>query len=193
MACPEGNTIMRTVAAAALMALAGITGGCQDQNTPAQATNAAGAAEGETPTAALAAAPDLSISARLIGSSQLGTALDGNGSYTVFAPIDAAWSKLDAAELLALEAAEGRPQLIAVLRQHIAPGYILGADLDQALARKDGSTSLATMGASPIMLHRDAKSIVLGEGEGAPRIIGEPIVAGNDVIYRIDSLIPPPD
>lgn len=191
---PQGDNIVRMVTAAALMALAGMVSGCQDQETAqAEATTAASGTEGETLTAAMAKAPDLSIAARHLSTAQLGTALDGNGSYTFFAPIDAAWSKLDAAELEALDGADGRPQLIAVLRQHIAPGYVLAADLDQAFARTEGVATLATMGASPITLHRDAKSIVLGEGDSAPRIVGEPIVAGNDVIYRIDKLIPPPE
>jgi len=191
----EGDHVVRKITAAVLLALTGMVGACQDNGNQAEENASSNAAEtkGDALTAAMGKAADLSISTRLIASAQLGPALDGKGSYTVFAPVDAAWSKLDAAELRSLESAESRPQLIAVLRQHIAPGYVLAADLDQAFARKKGTVTLATMGARPITLHRDGQSIVLGEGEGTPRIVGAPITAGNDVIYRIDRLIPPPD
>lgn len=191
----EGDHIVRGITAAVLMALAGMAGACQDKANQAEesASSDAAKAKGEALTAAMGKAADLSISARLIASAQLGPALDGQASYTVFAPVDAAWSKLGAAELQSLERAESRPQLIAVLRQHIAPGYVLAADLDQAFARKEGTVTLATMGAKPVTLRRDGQSIALGEGEGTPHIVGAPIVAGNDVIYRIDRLIPPPN
>ena len=136
---------------------------------------------------------DLSISAKLIDSAQLGSALDGQGSYTVFLPVDDAWKSLNADELQSIESTENRPQLIAVLRQHIAPGYVLATDLEKGLSDKNGSVTISTMGAMPITLYRDGETIALGQGKDAPRIVGAPVVAGNDVIYRIDRLIPPPD
>ena len=185
---------MRIITSAVLMALAGMVAACQDRE--AQPTNEASPEVSETRGDALKVAMgnagDLTVSTQLLAMSQLETALDGKGSYTVFAPVDAAWSSLGAAELQSLESAESRPQLVAVWRQHIAPGYVLAFDLDEGLARNNGSVTLATMGARPITLKRDDKAIVLGEGENAPQIIGAPIVSGNVVIYRIDKLIPPP-
>ena len=133
-----------------------------------------------------------SISSKLISTAQLGTALDGQGSYTVFLPVDDAWKAVEAADRAAIESEENRPQLVALLRQHIAPGYVVAADLDKGLSNKNGTVSLTTMGAAPIALHRDGESITLGQGKDAPKIVGAPIVAGNDVVYRIDRLIPPP-
>jgi len=49
------------------------------------------------------------------------------------------------------------------------------------------------MGVAPITLYRDGTTITIGQGNEAPRIVGAPIVAGNDVVYRIDRLIPPPE
>ncbi len=142
---------------------------------------------------ALSGTSDLSISSRLINSGQLGQALDGEGSYTIFIPVDEAWSALESDQIQSLETAEGRPQLVAVLLQHIAPGAMLEADIDQALERSGGMLTLATMGAGPITLRRDEQAVRIGGEEGSPRIVGSPILAGNDVIYRIDSLIPPPE
>lgn len=176
-----------------VIALAVMVSGCQDGGTDLGKNGAVKtSASSETFSGALGNNADLSTSAKLIDSAQLGTAIDGEGSYTVFLPTNKAWESLDTAERQTIESEESRPQLIAVLRQHIAPGYVLAADLERGLSKKDGSVTLSTMGAMPITLHRDGKTIMLGQGNDVPRIVGFPIVAGNDVIYRIDRLIPPP-
>lgn len=175
------------------IALTAMLGACQDKQGSSETDGVSATADSETLTAALGNIGDLSISSRLIDAAQLGSAFDGEGSYTVFLPVDDAWTALDAAELEAIESAENRPQLTAVLRQHIAPGYILAADLEKGLSEKDGSVTVTTMGAMPVTLRRDGESIALGQGKDAPHIVGSPVIAGNDVIYRIDRLIPPPE
>lgn len=176
------------------IALAAMLGACQDNDKQAADNGGVDAsANSEMLTTAIGDAADLSISSKLIGTAELGTALDGEGSYTVFLPVDDAWESLEKAERQAIESTENRPQLISVLRQHIAPGYVLESDLEKGLSDKDGSVTLTTMGAAPITLHRDGETVTLGQGKEAPRIVGAPIVAGNDVVYRIDRLIPPPE
>ena len=176
-----------------MIALAVAVGGCQDGGTnKAENSVVETRSNSDTLTAVISDNSDLSISAKLIGVAQLGPALDGEGSYTVFLPVDDAWTSLDAAKRQAIESVENRPQLVAVLRQHIASGYVLSADLERGLSENNGSVTLTTMGSMPITLRRDGEAITLGQGKDAPRIVGLPIVADNDVIYRIDRLIPPP-
>lgn len=176
-----------------VIALAVTVGGCQESSTDnVQNGGVESNARSTTFSEALGNNADLSTSAKLLDASQLGTAVDGEGSYTVFLPVNEAWTALSTAEREAIESEENKPQLIAVLRQHIAPGYVLAADLERGLSEKDGSLTLTTMGAMPLTIRRDGEAIKLGEGTDAPRIVGVPIVAGNDVIYRIDRLIPPP-
>ena len=177
--------------ASVAIALALIVSGCQDKGDDGATTTEASSANADTVTAALGNNADLSTSAKMIKAAQLNTALDGAGSYTLFLPVDSAWSSLGAAERAALESAESKPQLVAVLRQHIAPGYVLATDLDKGLAAKDGTVKLTTMGTAPISLRREGDAIMLGASGDAPRIVGKPIIAGDNVIYRIDKLIPP--
>lgn len=117
-----------------MIALAAMLGACQDNDPQAADKGSVDAsASDEMLTAAIGDAADLSTSARLIGTAELGSALDGEGSYTVFLPVDDAWESLETAELEAIESTENRPQLISVLRQHIAPGYVLASDLEKRL------------------------------------------------------------
>ena len=177
-----------------VVALTAMLGACQDNDRQASDKGTVEASpDSNLLTSAIGDAADLSISTRLIGAAQLGSALDGEGSYTVFLPVDDAWESLEEAELQAIESADNRPQLISVLRQHIAPGYVLAADLEKGLVAGNGVVTLTTMGAAPITLHRDGQTVTLGQGKDAPRIVGAPMVAGNDVVYRIDRLIPPPE
>ena len=180
-----------SVAVVAVTILGACQGGDTDTSANAKDGGASGA-DGTVLTTAIGNTPELSISSKLISTAQLGTALDGQGSYTVFLPVDDAWKAVEAGDRAAIESEENRPQLVALLRQHIAPGYVVAADLDKGLSNKNGTVSLTTMGAAPIALHRDGESITLGQGKDAPKIVGAPIVAGNDVVYRIDRLIPPP-
>ena len=180
-----------SVAVVAVTILGACQGGDTDTSANVKDGNASGS-DGTVLTSAIGDTPELSISSKLISTAQLGTALDGQGSYTVFLPVDDAWKAVEAADRAAIESEENRPQLVALLRQHIAPGYVVAADFDKGLSNKNGTVSLTTMGAAPIALHRDGESITLGQGKDAPKIVGAPIVAGNDVVYRIDRLIPPP-
>ncbi|MET4898693.1 fasciclin domain-containing protein [Sphingomonadaceae bacterium jetA1] len=140
---------------------------------------------------ALGAAAGLGAMAQMVKQAGLERTFDGAGSYTLFAPTDAAIAALPAAERQRLASAAGRPQLIALLRQHIAPGYVARADLDQGLARK-GSVRVATVGSAPIIIHKQGEAIVLGAGSDAPKLTGDPIVASNGVIFPIDRVLPPP-
>lgn len=166
--------------------------GCDNNETATVKNTAAAGAEQEADLAALlGGASGLSTASALFKSAGLDRTLEGRDSYTVFAPTDAAFAALPEDQRTLLESEEGRPQLVALLRQHIAPGYVTPEDLKQALARKSGSAELASMGAAPIALRIDGDTILIGGGETAPRLTGEPLRGRNGVIYTIDRLIPP--
>jgi uncharacterized surface protein with fasciclin (FAS1) repeats len=140
---------------------------------------------------ALARSHDLSTMASFVKSAGLEKALGGIGNYTLFAPTDTAFARFPADQRKLLESSDGRPQLLALLRQHIATGYIAQADLTRGLARNAGAASLATVGGAPLRLHRSGNRIFLGLGDSGPRLVASPIVARNGMIYPIDQVIPP--
>lgn len=137
-------------------------------------------------------AADLSTAARLVKVAGLDRTFDGVGTYTLFLPVDAAFAALPAERLTTLEAAQGRPQLIALLRAHAATGYVAPADLTEGLQRAGGTAKLASVGGGPLTLRRQGDVTMVGDGDDAARVVGQPIVARNGMIYRIDKVIPPP-
>lgn len=178
-------------AAVSLLLLASL-GGCHKPREPQTKSNAptATAAKADL-VVTLGGSGDLSTVTRLIGAAGLQKALAGKASYTIFAPTDSAFANIPGDQRALLGSAQGRPQLIALLRQHIAPGYIMPADIDRGLARKGGGNQLATVGAAPISLRKEGGNLLLGNGAYAPRVIGDPVLATNGVVYRIDRLLPP--
>lgn len=158
----------------------------------AAAGNSAAVATDDSLADALGGAGDLGTAAKLVKTAGLDKAFDGVGAYTVFAPTDTALAALPEAQRKAFETADGRPQLISLLRAHIATGYVGRADLDKGLAEGNGAARLASVSGQPLMLRKQGDAVLVGEGDSAARIVGEPVLARNGVIYRIDRVIPPP-
>ncbi|WP_322965904.1 fasciclin domain-containing protein [Sphingomonas fuzhouensis] len=174
--------------AATTLALA--VAGCHDKiDTANNAT--AEAARQPSLRQALDGANGLGQTARLVKQAGLDRMFDGDASYVLFAPTDAAIEALPAETRQKLASPAGRPQLLALLRQHIAPGFISRADIDRALARKDGQVRLATMGSAPLTLRRQGDAIVIGSDTPTPRLTQQPIVARNGTIFPIDHVLPP--
>ena len=174
----------------------GLTGCHKQEQTPAQkavatkAEAAVGTARNVSDT--IGSASEFRKFTKLVKFAGLEKAFGGVGNYTVFAPTDAAMAKLPAELTKTLESKEGRPQLLAMLRQHIVTGHITPADLERALAKNGGAVSVATMGGSPIRLHRQGTIILLGAGDGGPKIAGPSIAARNGQVYPIDQVLQPP-
>ena len=171
-------------AAAMTMGLAACGGGETDGNGQAVLE--------EQDFGAFARAEGLSTAASLVERAQLREVLEGPGSYTFFAPSDEAFAALPADQRQALESEEGQPQLVALIRQHMAPGYFTSQDIAKAAQMQNGEVELASLGAAPIQAQESDGAIVLGSGEAAARVVGAPIRVENSLVYRIDRLLPPP-
>lgn len=180
---------MRKLMVAVLGGAALTLTGCGDD---APANNVAEAAQRDSNIlAALGSQSDLSTATGLLKSAGLEQTLNGVGSYTLFLPVNDAFESLPEDQRTALSTEEGRPQAIALISQHISPGYVAREDMMRGLAAEGGTGQLATMGAQPLALRRQGDSVVIGTSEDGPRIVGEPVMARNGIVYRIDRVIPP--
>ena len=103
--------------------------------------------------------------------------LKGEGPFTVFAPTDAAFAKIPAADLEALLADKER--LTAVLTYHVVAGKVLAADA----ARLSSAESLQGEA-----LRIDASD---GVKINSARVTQADVVASNGVIHIIDTVLLP--
>ncbi|GAA4769383.1 hypothetical protein GCM10023219_14530 [Stakelama sediminis] len=184
---------MRTIAVAmtaGLLMLAGCSGN-DNGNSAATNNSAATTVPSDNLVQALDGADNLDSFSDLVKKAGLDKALSGNASYTIFAPTDQAIDALPKDERDTLNSDAGRPKLIALLRQHIATGYVEMGDLQKGLSSDKGKVTLATMSGNAITLDKSGNAIAIGSGSDAPQIAGDPIRASNGVIYPISKVIPP--
>lgn len=155
------------------------------------------AAEDETPevsTSTLAAlimeADGLSTVAGVIGEAGLAQVFDGAASYTLLAPQDSAFEALgEAGE--ELRSAEERPAMIAVLRDHIVPGYLTPQDIANAVeADDDGTVEMRTMGGHVVTFTGEGEAITVTAEDGATaRFTGEALRGSNGVAIPLDGVL----
>lgn len=134
---------------------------------------------------------EVSTAHDLIKQAGLDSTFVGVGAYTLFLPSNEALSALPESDLARLRTEEARPELIALLRRHIAVGAITKADLERALERNGGAIALASVADTPISIREIDGNIVLGDGEDGPRLTEKAVAASNGVVYVIDGLIAP--
>jgi uncharacterized surface protein with fasciclin (FAS1) repeats len=123
--------------------------------------------------------PDFSTLVDLVGKAGLAEALSAEGPFTVFAPTNEAFAKVDAATLDSL-AADPTGALADVLKLHVVSGKIMAADAVAA-----AGTSIETLGGAKLKVEVSGGDVTVG---GA-KVVTTDLVGSNGVIHVIDSVI----
>jgi uncharacterized surface protein with fasciclin (FAS1) repeats len=129
--------------------------------------NAAGSADHTTLVAAVKAAG-------------LAETLSGTGPFTVFAPTNAAFSKLPAGTVDKLLKPEMKADLAAILTYHVVPGSFKAADL------KDGQKLKTVQGKELTVSIKDGKVMI----DGAVVTTAD-VISSNGVTHVIDAVVMP--
>ena len=143
----------------------------------------------ETLAAMVSGADDLSVVSATLEDAGLAQVFDGVAAYTLLAPRDAAFTSLgEAGETL--RSSEQRPAMVAVLRDHIVPGYLTPADIANAIeADDDGKVAMRTMGGHTLTFASDEGTVTAtGEDGATVRFAGEALLASNGVAIPVDGL-----
>jgi uncharacterized surface protein with fasciclin (FAS1) repeats len=109
--------------------------------------------------------------------------LSGKGPFTIFAPTNAAFDKLDKATLASLLKPENKDKLASILTYHVVSGKVMAADaikLDKA----------KTVNGSDFAISLKDGSVFLN---GKAKVIKTDLVGSNGVIHVIDSVLLPPE
>jgi transforming growth factor-beta-induced protein len=107
--------------------------------------------------------------------------LKGEGPFTVFAPTDEAFAKLDKALLDDLLKPENKDTLVAILTYHVVPGKVTAADVVKL-------TSAKTVQGEEITIKVDGNTVMVNDA----KVTQTDIAASNGVIHVIDTVILPP-
>ena len=104
------------------------------------------------------------------------------GTFTVFAPTDAAFAKLPAGTVESLLKPENKDQLVQILTYHVVAGKVLAADVSKL-------TSADTLAKLPVTVKVDMGKVMINDAT----VTNADIMASNGVIHVIDTVLLPKD
>jgi uncharacterized surface protein with fasciclin (FAS1) repeats len=119
--------------------------------------------------------------------------LAGDGPFTVFAPVNAAFAALPAGTVDGLLKPENKSSLVGVLTYHVVPGKVTFADLKKKIKAGDGTATLKTVAGGKLtaMMNGPANIAVKDEKGGIANITIYDVIQSNGVIHSIDKVLIP--
>jgi len=142
-------------------------------------------AEGKTILETAVAAGSFKTLAAAVHAAGLEEALNGAGPFTVFAPTDAAFTKLPKGVLDSLLLPANQHKLADILTYHVVPGRVAAADAQKL---DFATTVLGQAARLEVMTLADGKRALTIDGA---RIVTADIACSNGVIHVIDTVILP--
>ena len=135
---------------------------------------------------------DFSTLVTALKAADLVSALQGDGPFTVFAPTNAAFGKIDSDALNDLLKPENKAKLASVLTYHVVSGKLAAADVVKALEKGNGKVDLTTLSGDKLKVVKNDKGIWLVDENGNySKISKTDVMASNGVIHIIDSVVMP--
>ena len=119
----------------------------------------------------------------LVEQAGLTAELDGDAEYTVFAPTNAAFEKLDPELVTRLKSGDANDELKSILKAHVVEGETLSTALT------DGETQIATLAEIDLAVSKMGDSVTVGNAT----VVEADIDASNGVIHAVDTVIVPAD
>jgi len=118
--------------------------------------------------------------------------LDDAGPFTVFAPSDVAFEKLDEATKSSLLNPENKKELHSVLTYHIVAGNLSASKILKAMCRGNGKATFITVQGDLLTATMKGLDIVLSDNQGNTAMITTADANQcNGIIHVIDSVIMP--
>ncbi|HEX8483575.1 MAG TPA: fasciclin domain-containing protein [Allosphingosinicella sp.] len=119
----------------------------------------------------------------------LAETLSGAGPFTVFAPTNAAFSKLPAGTVDTLLRPENKPMLQSVLTYHVVPGRVSAAQLTARIKAGRGMAKLATVQGGTLTARLMGGKVVLTDEKGGRATVTQAdVFQSNGVIHVTDAV-----
>jgi len=136
------------------------------------------------------ATPELkTFTSCLVTAGMIDTFLKEEGPFTILAPSNSAFEKLEKEKYNALFNQTNKDVFEKVIKTHIVEGMIDSVTLVQDI-KKNGSTKLTTLSGVVLTATMDGNEIVIKDPQGTIAIIGKSDIKGqNGVLHIIDTVL----
>jgi uncharacterized surface protein with fasciclin (FAS1) repeats len=136
--------------------------------------------------------PDASTLVTAVTAAGLAETLSGSGPFTLFAPSNAAFAKLDKATFDGLLKPESKAKLAALLKYHVVAGNVKAADLAKLIADGNGTAAVTTLNGGTLKASMDGDKIVLTDAKGGKSTVTTAdLVASNGTVHMVDTVAMP--
>lgn len=112
------------------------------------------------------------------------------GPYTVFAPNNAAFEKVNKATLDTLMKAENKSKLGDVLKYHVVEGEVTSQKLVKMIQDNDGEYTISTVGGGELKASLEGENVILTDEAGnKATVVQADVDASNGVVHIIDAVV----
>jgi uncharacterized surface protein with fasciclin (FAS1) repeats len=127
-----------------------------------------------------------------VRTAELTGTLQGEGPFTVFAPVDKAFEKLPKGMFETLSNPENKAALAALLTYHVIPGKISAADFIAAIKKGGGEASYKTLEGEELRVRQDGRRLeIIDAREDKSFVITSDVSQKNGIIHVIDAVLQP--
>ena len=135
---------------------------------------------------------DFSTLVTALKAADLVSALQGDGPFTVFAPTNDAFAKIDAETLNSLLEENNQKVLANILTYHVISGKLAATDVVAALDKGNGSVELKALNGELIsVMQKDGKIWLKDSNENYSEITATDVMGSNGVIHVINTVVMP--
>ena len=136
--------------------------------------------------------PQVSTLVTAVTAAGLAETLSGAGPFTIFAPSNDAFAKVNKATLDGLLKPESKDKLASLLKYHVVAGNVKSGDLAKLIADGKGSASVKTLGGGTLKASMDGDKIVLTDAKGGKSTVtAADMLASNGTIHLVDTVVMP--
>lgn len=127
-----------------------------------------------------------------VKAADLVSTLNSEGPFTVFAPVNDAFSKLPEGTVANLLKPENKKLLTSILTYHVVAGEFKAKDVLKAIKDNYGKFVIKTVQGGQLTASlKDGKVILTDEKGNSSTVILTDVAASNGVIHAIDSVVMP--
>jgi len=120
------------------------------------------------------------------------SALQADGPFTVFAPTNSAFEKIDSATLNSLLEKKNQKALANILTYHVVSGKLVASDVVSALKQGNGKVELKALnGETLTVMQKDDKILLMDQKGNYSEITATDVMGSNGVIHVIDTVVMP--